>query len=195
MPKTALRVRGGALALPASNACLNGTRDRRGRSSHDKTHTAERDSRKAKCHSRSREFFGASTSSAQSILQTLEPRPPHRRNNSRSTRLRVFSLLSPLRPTRPLSRANIGKGRCGDLAPSPAIDRDNFLSPGLRPPSPLGSRDTGATGRRDRSAHSIVAGSFECRDCPVETLDLVREPVTFSLKLVEYRGDIGHGAL
>lgn|SRR5262249_43915931 len=138
---------------------------------------------------------GASTSSAQSILQTLEPRPPHRRNNSRSTRLRVFSLLSPLRPTRPLSRANIGKGRCGDLAPSPAIDRDNFLSPGLRPPSPLGSRDTGATGRRDRSAHSIVAGSFECRDCPVETLDLVREPVTFSLKLVEYRGDIGHGAL
>ena len=59
----------------------------------------------------------------------------------------------------------------------------------------VSSRDPGATGRRDRSAHSIVAGSFEGRDCQVETVDLMLETVAFLLKLVEHRGDTGHGAL
>jgi len=59
----------------------------------------------------------------------------------------------------------------------------------------LCSRDPGTTGRRDASAHSIVAGSFESRDCAVDIFDLMREAVTFLLKLVEYRDDISHGAL
>ena len=138
---------------------------------------------------------GASTGSAKSVLQASKfdhstQEIIHTRPCSGS-----LSLFSPLRPTRFLSRANVGKCRGGDLAPSPPIDQDNFLSPDLCPPSPLRSGDPGATSGRQGSAGSTVASPFEGRDGPIETVDLMCETAALLLELVKYRGDIGHGAL
>jgi hypothetical protein len=154
------------LALLASNARLNGMTDRRGKNSRGKAHTAECDSRKARSHSRSKGFLRGAHRQCPERLAGLETGPLHKGNNSYST-CSGLSLLSPLCPSSLLSRTNVGQRSCGDLAPFPPIDRDNCLSPRLRPPSPLRSHDPGATGGRQDSAGSTDTSPLKGRDGPV----------------------------